>query len=371
MPADGGGRAELRIIRRIEPGQLALDGRTGPGVVVRADGGERFYRDDQLVRIDGQPLIKLGLLTVLRSIHWPTLIAALALFGGTPLFAGLRWRGLLEVQQVRLSAATALKLTWIGLFFNQFMIGTVGGDLVKAYYVTRHTDTAKAESVLTILIDRIIGMLGLLWLSGAGILIWLAVRPGGQGLPHGLPWAWVIGIVAVLLLGACTFFNEGLRRRLGIAARLGRLPDSHLVRRLDRAVRLYWHHKPTVLRAFGWTLLSHVCLLGATYLVARSLGMYADVTTAGGLLHTFTVATIIFVGAGLIPSLAGLGPLEGGFVLFFSAKGIGAQAQALMLALSYRVQILLWSLPGAAMLAVGSHLPSRAEMKRVLTADSP
>ncbi|MDD4888629.1 MAG: lysylphosphatidylglycerol synthase transmembrane domain-containing protein [Phycisphaerae bacterium] len=312
-------------------------------------------RDDK-----GELLIEWGLAHSFRTVRWWPVAVAILAFAVAVFFQALRWRELLHVQNCRLSVATAAKLMWIGLLFNMFLIGAVGGDLVKAYYVSKHT-TSRAESVITVLVDRIIGLLGLLWLSMAGILIWLAT--GAKAIPGGLPWAWMIPGV-VVLLGGVVFYSRPLRRVFGLDRLISRSPEGSILRRLDAAVFLYRDHKSIIAGAFGLTFLSHVCLLGCVLFASLAIPEITFPGVGGRVMHVLVFAPIIFVGAGIIPSVGGLGVQEYGFIMFFSRLGYGSRAASLFLAVLVRMSQILVSLPGALLLVVGAHLPSRAEMLR-------
>ena len=74
----------------------------------------------------------------------------------------LRWQMLLNGAGYSLSWARAVQLQLTGFFFASAMPGAVGGDLVKVLYVIRENkDKGKSPAMVSILLDRIIGMLGL------------------------------------------------------------------------------------------------------------------------------------------------------------------------------------------------------------------
>ncbi|MBT6326920.1 MAG: flippase-like domain-containing protein [Bdellovibrionales bacterium] len=82
--------------------------------------------------------------------------------------ASLRWRMLLRTQISKpISIIQNIKLTWIGLFFSTVLPGSITGDLVKMVYA-RDLDQDKPKSFffMSILIDRIIGLIGLVFLMG-------------------------------------------------------------------------------------------------------------------------------------------------------------------------------------------------------------
>ena len=50
-----------------------------------------------------------------------------------------RWRRLLRVQEINLGWWRTLRVYLIGAFFNLFLLGATGGDIVKIYYAMRET----------------------------------------------------------------------------------------------------------------------------------------------------------------------------------------------------------------------------------------
>ena len=71
---------------------------------------------------------------------------------------GLRWWLLLRSQSIFIPFFSAVKLHFLGLFYNNCMPGAVGGDLIRAWYVTKYTDK-RFEAALSVFVDRAIGLL--------------------------------------------------------------------------------------------------------------------------------------------------------------------------------------------------------------------
>lgn len=102
--------------------------------------------------------------------QWP-LVALAALLTAVPLtFCAVRWKAILGAQGMSLPWAKVGRIFMIGQFFNAFMIGPTGGDIVKAYYVARETSHKKTEAVTSVFVDRVIGLIVLALLVGAVIL---------------------------------------------------------------------------------------------------------------------------------------------------------------------------------------------------------
>ena len=64
----------------------------------------------------------------------------------------------------------AQKLAFIGLFFNNIIPGMTGGDLVKAIMVARDHPEQQPAAILSVIIDRIIGLLGLVLVAVGALL---------------------------------------------------------------------------------------------------------------------------------------------------------------------------------------------------------
>src|SRR6266550_8443103 len=74
--------------------------------------------------------------------------------------AAVRWKILLQVQKIRLSFPRISGLFLIGMFYNQFLPGGTGGDIIKSYLLLKETDK-KAGALLAVVFDRFIGLVAL------------------------------------------------------------------------------------------------------------------------------------------------------------------------------------------------------------------
>jgi uncharacterized protein (TIRG00374 family) len=74
--------------------------------------------------------------------------------------AAFRWHILLKVQGIRLNFSRLSGLFLIGMFYNQFLPGGTGGDIIKSYLLLKETDK-KAGALLAVVFDRFIGLVAL------------------------------------------------------------------------------------------------------------------------------------------------------------------------------------------------------------------
>jgi glycosyltransferase 2 family protein len=288
-------------------------------------------------------IVSRGFLSTLGDVFgkhgWPWLLAAAAVYSLSPLFGALRWRMLLGVQGIRLSLAEAWRLTYIGFFYNTFLLGLTGGDVVKAYYAAKHTDK-KTEAVTTVFLDRLIGIFGM----GLLCICALAFRWTDPALAD------VRTIILVFLGGAAVVgivaFSRRVRRVLHIDALVERLPFKGVMTKLNAAVFVYRDHHRAVLCGILLSWCAHVVSIAAVYFSARALGLEAAP-------HYFLIyMPVIWIAAAVIPTIQGVGTMEWLCQQFFTAAVLGldedqhAKSEALLIMLLFRVAMFIAVLPG-------------------------
>jgi len=90
------------------------------------------------------------------------------------IIASYRWNLILSVKSSnKINLVDVLKVSWIGMFFNTMLPGAVTGDLIKLLYA-KDLDQSLDRSFLvtSVLIDRILGLIGLLTILGISCLFY-------------------------------------------------------------------------------------------------------------------------------------------------------------------------------------------------------
>src|SRR5881394_1939747 len=72
--------------------------------------------------------------------------------------AAFRWHVLLKVQKIRLTLPRLSGLFLIGMFYNQFLPGGTGGDIIKSYLLLKETSDKKAGALLAVVFDRLVSL---------------------------------------------------------------------------------------------------------------------------------------------------------------------------------------------------------------------
>src|SRR5207249_9910343 len=96
--------------------------------------------------------------------HW--IFAGIFAYGIVEILAALRWQILLRVQGVNLTFSRVACLMMIGILFNPLMPGGTGGDVIKIFYLIKETPGKKVQALLAVLMDRLIGLFGLILVAG-------------------------------------------------------------------------------------------------------------------------------------------------------------------------------------------------------------
>jgi uncharacterized membrane protein YbhN (UPF0104 family) len=278
----------------------------------------------------------------------------------------LRWWYLLRVIGVDLPGRAILQLSCIGLFFNTFLFGGVGGDMVKVAYVARATHQ-RSEAAASILVDRLCGLTGLLLLGGLALgLSWSRLASPGvrtfgaflfallaagafvlvaaalallrsrlaalltclaAGLLAGGASLWgayngavlspplALGLIAALAAGAVAAV---LLPSLLPGGRLAELTRTHLpfgtaLVRFAQSILAYRRRAGQLVLAGGGSVFIHAAVVGAVFATARALQ------------HPATAAQIFFAGPPAM--LANVLPVPGG------GLGVGETAFAELLRL--------------------------------------
>lgn len=138
------------------------------------------------------------------SGKWPVLLGAGVLVFLAGLLSFFRYWFLLRAVDAPMRLADVFRIGMIGMFFNTFMLGGVGGDVVKLAYVIRATGK-RAGAVASVMIDRVLGLMGVIALGGIALLVsWPLVRATPS--LHGL----ALGVFSVLGIAALTALCAGL-----------------------------------------------------------------------------------------------------------------------------------------------------------------
>jgi uncharacterized protein (TIRG00374 family) len=185
--------------------------------------------------------------------YWWIALGVVAYFGVEGA-AAVRFGVLLRVQAIRLSNTRVGALFFIGMFYNQFMPGGTGGDIIKSYLLLKETRDKKAGALLAVLFDRLIGLIALITITGVLIGLrysWLASVPETRRLLYIL----LVVLGASMLALVSSFIITGFNL---LHALPHRFPGREKLIEVAAAYHLYARHWRASLVGFAMSLIAHL-----------------------------------------------------------------------------------------------------------------
>jgi uncharacterized membrane protein YbhN (UPF0104 family) len=253
------------------------------------------------------------LLTAFSRISISAIIWSFTLFYLGMALGAWRWRSLLIAYgAARPPSVTRLfYLHNVGLFYNNFLPGAVVGDAVRGVATREAFDKEGVTgSLAVVLVERIVGVTGLLTLSGVAFA--LRPLPGVESIAPWIGAGLLVAAAAVVFIALSRRYYHFLPKPLGKIA--ASLPEIRLV-------------SPFVL-AIGLSVLVQTCSALCGHVLISSIA-------SGVKLSDSVVVVPLAVGAGFFPlTIAGAGVREAAFVTLYAIVGV-AKANALAGSLAF------------------------------------
>lgn len=294
----------------------------------------------------------------LRKIDPLWFVAAVVSAGIPSLVGVIRWRWILHVQGLQVALPRLFSISFIGLFFNAFMLGSTGGDVVKAWYVAHETHHKKAEAVATVVVDRLIGLLALFIITLVMMgIYWRRVFEDPKLLWFSLA---TLAVVLSTVLGTVIFLWRGFADKLpGLRRWLQRMPRYDMLRRMVDAYRVYASHPAVLGRTLLISFVVHFFSMLSIWCIGRGLGVHSakfvDYYLYLPIINSVTAVPI---------TISGFGVREGMYVKMFNEVNVPEPVALVMSLLGY-LATLFWSIVGGAFfLTHRKELPPAEQMAK-------
>lgn len=277
------------------------------------------------------------ILGAVGRIQLSRFLLALALMFFSRFFVIGRWHVLLKSGGVDATLNQSARITFAGLFANNFLPSTVGGDVARLGGALLMGFDA-AVSAASLVADRVVGLVGMLLATPIGLQKLFEIKDAS---------VWV----APLMAAAGTTDGRSWLGRMAHRAK-------KLISRIGKALTLWWQQPGAVLLSLGFTLLHMAALFTAIDVLLRGLGETLSFFQIAGLWSLVYVIT-------LLPfTINALGLQEVSIGFAFSQLGGADPINSLVLALLIRTLFMLASLPGA--LFLSDFLPGVAKAQPIL-----
>lgn len=302
------------------------------------------------------PVLEIGMSRMVREADRWLLALSLSVFPITIAITALRWKRLMQALEIDISFSQAFALNMVGLFYNTFIpAGSTGGDVLKAYYASRHT-AHKVRAVMSVVVDRVIGLAVLIILGGIMALGFYLHADKNDSASRACLQVAVgsAAILAAMAVGLTVFASARLRRVTGLAFVLSRLPMQQQIGHAMETMAIYRQRPGLVLWAMLVTVPVHITVMVAAMLAGKAF--HLPLTTG----YYFVVVPVTVL-AGAIPiSPQGAGVMEF-FAIRLTARQGATVAQAFALTMSIRLQQIFWNLIGGIFVVTGHYRPQEKD----------
>lgn len=259
---------------------------------------------------------------------------------GSQWISAYRWQFLASPLGFKLSLREFYDYYLIGMYFNLFLPGAIGGDVGRMIYLAKSCGRRKREALLTLIAERGVGLVALLFLTTM-----FCLTPAAAPVPQLLRMA----MIAMSVVGVLGFIAL---RISPVDAWVEKFPKLELLTQ----ARLYWQDIPLLFKSVSLSLLVHGCMITIHLMIANALGIELPVMYLGlvyGIVALVSVAPIAF---------NGIGVREGAYQILLSRAGVAPET-ALAFALYWFLISTLTSLVGGLVLVKGHYkTPDPEEM---------
>lgn len=246
-----------------------------------------------------------------------------------------RWKTILENFRILIHFPPLLKITLIGSFFNLFLPSSIGGDFVRAYYLSRRQERSMSTTLTTTVLERSAGLCGLLILGTAFAAVH---RMDVEGIS-------LLLVFFILNFGyaAANFalFNSWFHRQ--ISRLLRRLRFAHLETKMElvyEGLTTLRKNYSAIMMSIGISLLIQFLSIVIVWISAYAIHLKVP-------FYVFLVFIPLINLTIMIPlTINGIGLRESAYYLLFSQIGLPVET-AVTLSLLNFVVLLCAALPGA------------------------
>lgn len=298
-----------------------------------------------------------------RPMQWWPLCLAAVFYLTALLSTFARWHYLVRAQDLPFTLGNAARLGLIGFSLNTLLPGAIGGDLIKAAFIARE-QSRRTVAVATVMIDRAVGLWGLIWLVTLAGLAFLAT--GNPALTSDdTVRGYVFTVFGVAAGSLMVWFLLGAlpqARADRFAGRLARIPKvGHSLAEFWRAFWLYRCKSGSIALAVVLAIFNHTCLVVAFFFAAHVFQAPEGETGIPTLAQHFLLVPLAQAIQTLPLSPGGVGVGEFVYGKLYELLGY-AEARGVLAALAFRLVILALAMTGYVVyLRMRPSLPANAE----------
>lgn len=261
------------------------------------------------------------------------LIAWLA-YGGVVLISIVRWHLLLQVAGAAVGWGRTAQLSMAGLFFNSVLPGVMGGDVMRAFWAARDAPQARPAAVVSILLERILGLTATV-VAGAALILPHWDRLVAHPVTRAGAYAFVV-VAGVLVFILAVLANPHVEKAFAGREAIGWRKSAG---EGAKACHVCLTHPVGAGAGLLLSILAQFLLVVLFYATSRAMGCTIAFWQLASVLPMVGMVTVLPI------TWNGLGLREAAFVTFLGVFGL-ATSQSVAISLGGFAVILLWNLTG-------------------------
>lgn len=198
-----------------------------------------------------------------------------------------------------------IQFYYIGMFFNLFLPTTIGGDVGKAYYLSKGCpQRRKAPAIYTVLAERFSGLAVLAWIGTIALF-----TPFADKIPALIKY-FALFLSVFIVVGAPLF---------PVIIKNFFSKSNWLNRSMLKDIAVFWDVRLAA-KCLGWSLLFHCIIIVIHMLIGLSIDLPINP------MYFCAVYPIVAI-IGFLPiSFNGIGVREGAYIYFFLMMGVNKSA---------------------------------------------
>ena len=283
------------------------------------------------------------IIKVFASTNIPTLLLGVFFFIAAIFIASLRLEFIIEAQGIPVTFNESVSLTFIGYFFNNFLPTSIGGDVVKAYYLSHKTHDNKAGAYASVFVDRLIGLVTMIFM--AFVALFLVQEGVVDNTIKYIVYLITLGSIAAIIF----MTNEKLARKFSFLLFIVK-PLKEKLKKLYGVIHKYKYQKTLMWKSFVISFISQILFFASFGVVALSIGSRIPVKD---LLIKMPIISMM----SLLPSINGLGLREGSTVALFGS--LMGQDRAFTISILWLLVLLCVSVIGGIVYALSPQFKMR------------
>lgn len=224
-----------------------------------------------------------------------------------------RWKILLNGYQIKTPVNRLFGFYLIGLFFNNFLPTSIGGDVIRIYKVVDDTDD-RTIGFASVIIERIMGIAATLFMAIIALYY----------ISQQFKSARLLYTSIILFLTISFFFfimtrNRPFKLLLRLFDKFTLFKIGEKFNKLFEAIHFFKDRRRILAYVFIYSIFSQTAIVLMNYCIARAFNVNVELS------YLFMVVPVTFV-LTMLPSINGVGIRDLGFVSLLGRVGISNAA---------------------------------------------